>query len=169
MADQKITQLNELTALAAGDYLVAVDDPGGSAETKFISVSNSYISTRGFVIALLDSLTAPTVVDGLGSFYFPIPAQLDGYNLVDADVVLTQASTDGTPTFQIYNVTQTVDMLTTEITVDETELTSYTAAAQPVIDATNDDVATGDQLRFDCDVAGTSTLGCTFILVFRIP
>ena len=169
MADLKITQLNELTALAAGDYLVAVDNPGGAAETKFISVSNSYMSTRGFMIALLDNATAPTVVDGLGSFYFPIPSQIDGYNLVDADVVLASASTDGTPTFQIYNVTQTVDMLTTEITVDLTELTSYTATTQPVIDAANDDVAAGDQLRFDCDVAGTSSLGCTFILVFRVP
>jgi len=169
MADQKITQLNELTALAAGDYLVAVDDPGGAAETKFISVSNSYISTRGFMIALLDNATAPTVVDGLGSFYFPIPSQINGYNLVDADVVLSASSTDGTPTFQIYNLTQTVDMLTTEITIDENELTSYTAIAQPVIDAANDDVATGDLLRFDCDVAGTSSLGVTFILVFRIP
>ena len=169
MADLKITQLNELTALSADDYLVAVDSPGGSPETKFITVANSYVATRGYTIALLDNLTAPTVVDGLGSFYFPIPAQIDGYNLVDADVVLAAASTDGTPTFQIYNVTQTVDMLTTAITVDLTELTSYTAAAQPVIDAANDDVATGDQLRFDCDVAGTSALGCTFILVFRIP
>ena len=166
MADQKITQLTELTALASGDYLVAVDDPGGSPQTKYITVANSYIATRGFTIPMMDNSVAPTTGDSISGIYFPIPAQINGWNLIDADAALGVASTDGVPTFQIYNVTDSVDMLSTPITIDETEVTSFTAATQPVIDTTNDDVATGDQLRFDCDATGTSAKGLTFILVF---
>lgn len=57
-------------------------------------------------------------------------------------------------------------MLTTRITIDVSENCSYTAAAPPVIDAGNDDVATGDILAIDVDVAGTGTKGLIVILTF---
>ena len=79
------------------------------------------------------------------------------------------ASSSGTPTWQIHNLTDTVDMLSTAITIDANELTSYTAATAPVINAANDDVATGDIIRVDCDVAGTGTAGEDIILTFQLP
>jgi hypothetical protein len=42
-------------------------------------------------------------------------------------------------------------------------------ATQPVVDTNADDVATGDILRIDCDVAGTGTKGTDVILVFQTP
>ena len=66
---------------------------------------------------------------------------------------------------QIRNVTQTADMLSTRITIDASEFTSYTAAAA-VIDTGNDDVATGDLIAVDVDVAGTGAKGLGVILRF---
>lgn len=40
MADAKITQLNELTTPALEDLLAIVDDPGGSPETKKVTICN---------------------------------------------------------------------------------------------------------------------------------
>jgi hypothetical protein len=60
-------------------------------------------------------------------------------------------------------------MLSTRITIDVSAFTSYTAAAPPVIDGANDDVATGDIIRIDVDVAGTGAKGLIVILTFQTP
>ena len=57
-------------------------------------------------------------------------------------------------------------MLSTEITIDVSEFTSYTAATPPVIDTGHDGVATGDILRIDVDVAGTGAKGLIVVLTF---
>ena len=86
--------------------------------------------------------------------------------MVDADACVSTVSSSGTPTIQIYNVSQTVDMLSTRITIDANEKTSWTAATPPVIDGANNLVYTGEELRIDVDVAGTGAKGLTVILVF---
>jgi hypothetical protein len=60
-------------------------------------------------------------------------------------------------------------MLTTKITIDASEFTSYTAATAPVIDSANKDVATGDLIAIDVDVAGTGAKGLGVILTFTLP
>jgi len=95
-----------------------------------------------------------------------ITDDLNGLNLIDADMAVTTVSSSGTPTVQIRNVTDAVDMLTTKITVDASEFTSYTAATQPVIDGAHDDVATGDIIAIDVDVAGTGAKGLIVALSF---
>jgi hypothetical protein len=47
MADKKITALTALTSLSSDDLLVAVDDPGGSPETKKITWANLLSSLYG--------------------------------------------------------------------------------------------------------------------------
>lgn len=106
---------------------------------------------------------------GDGKAYFTIPAKLNGMNLVAAHAAVTTVSSSGTPTIQIHNVTDTADMLSTRITIDANEKTSYTAAAAPVINGSADDVATGDILRIDVDVAGTGTKGLMVLLTFQLP
>ncbi len=103
---------------------------------------------------------------GDGKFIFEIPADLDGMNLVDVRAFVTTVSSSGLPTVQIRNVTQAVDMLTTKITIDASEKSSRTAATAAVIDTSNDDVADGDQIAIDVDVAGTGAKGLGVILVF---
>jgi hypothetical protein len=110
--------------------------------------------------------TAITTGDGKAGFM--VPAKLNGWNLVRAHAGLLGAqSSSGTPTIQIRNATQTADMLTTKVTIDANEWTSHTAAAAPVVDAANDDVATGDRILVDVDVAGTGAQGLVVILEFQ--
>jgi hypothetical protein len=103
---------------------------------------------------------------GDGQAYVTIPAELNGANLVAAHASLTTAGS-GTTTVQVRNVTQNADMLSTPITVDAGETSSYTAATQPVIDGGNDDVATGNIVRVDVDTAGAGAKGLTVLLTFR--
>lgn len=108
-----------------------------------------------------------TVAVGDGRFIFAIPEDLDGTNLVTAAAYVTTVSSSGTPTVQIRNITQAADMLTTRITIDASEFTSYTAATAAVVDTANDDVATGNLIAVDVDVAGTGAKGLGVILGFR--
>jgi hypothetical protein len=87
--------------------------------------------------------------------------------LTDFDIAVYTVSSSGTPTVQLHNLTDTSDMLSTRATIDASEYSSYTAATAPVIDTGEDDVATGDRLRLDVDVAGTDTAGLDVIMVFK--
>ncbi len=107
-----------------------------------------------------------TLGTGDSQFVFAIGSDLNGANLVDAQAYVTTVSSSGLPTVQIRNVTQTADMLTTKVTIDASEFTSYTAATPRVIDTANDDVATGDRIAVDVDVAGTGAMGLGVILRF---
>ncbi len=110
-----------------------------------------------------------TLATGDGQFIFAIPKDLNGSNLVDAQAYVTTVSSSGLPTVQIRNVTQTADMLTTKITIDVGDLRSFapdTPATPRVIDTANDDVATGDLIAIDVDVAGTGAMGLGVLLGF---
>lgn len=95
-----------------------------------------------------------------------LPEEVDGLRLVAAHASVTTVSSSGTPTVQLRNVTDAVDMLTTRITIDVGEFTSYTAAVQPVVNASNATVATGDRIACDIDVAGTGATGLQVMLRF---
>lgn len=109
---------------------------------------------------------AATLNTGDGQLQFCIPPALNGLNLTDAQAYVTTVSSSGTPTIQLRNVTDSVDMLTTKITIDASEKTSYTAATPSVIDTAHDDVATGDIIAVDVDVAGTGAKGLGLLLTF---
>ncbi len=117
------------------------------------------------ISVLINDSTALT--SGDGKAYVRIPDFIGGMNLVGA--YASRAAGTGTPTIQVYNVTQTQDMLSTRITIDSGETDSSTAATAPVINTSNDDVAEGDRLRIDVDDAGTSTTWCEVQLVFQLP
>lgn len=106
---------------------------------------------------------------GDGQMRFTVPSMLNGYNLVEAHAHVYNASSSGTPTFAIYNETDSHDMLSTDITIDANENDSKDATTQPVINGSYDDVATGDVIRIDCDVAGTGTQGLEVRLTFQLP
>jgi hypothetical protein len=122
------------------------------------------------VVTVLDVTQALVVEDGIGFIVFPVPHTINNWELISADAVLLGVvSSSGVPTFQIHNVTDSVDMLSTKITVDAGEWSSYTAATPAVVNTSNDVVTSGDRLRFDCDVAGTNVEGLAFILTFQAP
>lgn len=121
------------------------------------------------VQVLVTDPNGSALTTGDGKMYVRINSVLNGYNLVAVAASVTTVSSSGIPTFQIANVTDAVDMLSTKLTIDANEYDSMTAAAAAVIDATKDDVATGDQLRIDCDVAGTGAKGVVVDLTFQAP
>lgn len=118
-------------------------------------------------LKIFDDATA--VSTGDGKIIFVIPESMNGMNLVKAHAMVSTVSSSGTPTVQIRNVTDSVDMLSTLITIDANEFTSYTAATAPVIDTTKDDVATADRIAIDVDVSGTGTKWLTVYLAFQTP
>jgi len=127
-------------------------------------------SPTTFELKVFDDLTAPVV--GNGAMIICIPPEANGMNLVDADAFLTTVATGASlTTIQIRNVTDAQDMLTTRITIDASEYTSYTALTQPVVNTTYDDIATGDLIAVDVDVIGNTTAGkgLGVILVFQLP
>lgn len=109
------------------------------------------------------------LVVGDGQLIFCIPSELNGYNLTGAQAYVTTVSSSGLPNVQVRNVTTGFDMLSTPITIDVSEFTSYTAATPPVIDLARDDVATGNRIAIDIDAAGTGTKGLGILLTFQLP
>jgi collagen triple helix repeat protein len=95
------------------------------------------------------------VAVGDGAAYVVIPSTLNGLSLTRAHARVITAGTTGTTDIQIANVTDSVDMLSTKLTIDSTEVGSDTAATAAVIDPAHDDVATNDLLRIDVDAVST--------------
>jgi hypothetical protein len=101
---------------------------------------------------------AQPVTTGDGALVFLVSDDMDGLSLSEANAYVTTNGTTGS-TVQLRNVTTAHDMLTTRVTIDAAEPTSYTAAVPPVIDATHALVSTGDLISVDVDAAGTGAKG----------
>jgi hypothetical protein len=107
---------------------------------------------------------------GNGKWYGHVPPALNGMNLVYCHAEVITAGTTGTETIQIYNLTQTADMLSTELTIDSGETGSDTAETPYEIDTGEDDVATNDVLRIDVDtIHTTAAKGLIVTLGFQLP
>lgn len=143
---------------AKGNY-AGTDVEAGLEEAAIIRV----------MVKVLPDTTVLSTGDGKASF--PIDASLNGCNLIDCDAFVVGASSSGTPTIQLRRVRSAspVDMLSTAITIDVSELDSTTAATGPTINTSNDDVATGDRIFIDVDVAGTGTDGLDVLMIFARP
>lgn len=131
-----------------------------------LDVTAGTAAVRRIVEIQVTDPAGSALTTGDGKAYFVVPSDLNGLNLIDADAFNITASSSGTPTVMIHNLTDTADMLSTAITIDANEKTSFSAAVPPVINTSTDDVATGDIIRIDVDVAGTGTKGLGVILVF---
>jgi len=130
-------------------------------------LAGSTLGKRVVQVKILDEATALTTGDG--KLIFCVPLELNGMNLVQAEAYISTVSSSGAPTIQIRNVTDSADMLSTAITIDASEYTSYTGATRSVVDGAHDDVATGDLIAVDVDGAGTGGKGLGVILSFQLP
>jgi hypothetical protein len=136
-----------------------------SADSKW-----DYVKVQGekeIQIKICDDATALTTGDG--KIIFVVPASMNGMNLINVASMVSTVSSSGTPEVQLRNVTDSADMLSTKLTIDANEYTSYTAATPAVINASYDDVATGDRIAIDVDTAGTGAKGLTVYLRFKLP
>lgn len=133
---------------AAG--LALLDDANAAAQRVTLGVQKKVIQFHLMPVGV-------PLSTGDGQAFFVVPAALNGavITAVRADV----GSTGGC-TFQLRRVRSAtpVDVLSTAATIDNGETSTDTAAIPAVINAANDDLATGDRLYVDVDAA-TTTVG----------
>jgi len=178
---------NDLSA----DVTAATDTDAGVIELATIAETNtgtatnravtpdalagSYAGQKPWSGQILSDQTAWSTGDG--KFYLRIPPSLNGMNLIACGYAVVTKSTSGLPTIQLARGRQAsagvahtfADMLSTKLTIDANQYDSQYATTAAVIDTANDDVLTGDIIRFDFDVAGTGTKGCIPSLTFGLP
>jgi hypothetical protein len=148
------------TTLFAED-VSKLDDEVVAVETELLDIRKRVVE-----LVLTDNDTAPTVVDGLGKIYFIVPAAMDGWTLQSVKSHVTTVSSSGAPSFQIYNVTISHDLLSVNSTIDANEKDSETAATAETVNSTYKVVSKGDELRVDCDAIGTGAKGVSIRLTF---
>lgn len=115
---------------------------------------------------------ATDTATGDGKAFIRVPAELNGMNLTGVAMAVSTAGATGTTDVQIHRVraAASVDMLSTKLTIDSAEVDTSTAATPAVIDAANDDVATGDQIYIDVDaVSTTKAKGLIVEMRFELP
>ena len=124
--------------------------------------------TTSVVMQIVEGAT--DLATGDGKAYFTVPEELNGMNLSSVHARVITAGTTNTSDIQIANVTDSVDMLSTKLTIDSGETGSDTAATPAVIDTSKDDVATNDLLRIDVDSLSTAKpKGLIIRLKFSLP
>lgn len=169
MSDKLHAYISDVLALDANAS--ASDINTGTNTSKFVTadaLAGSNLGTRIVEILCFDYTTDTATGDGKG--YFHVPAALNGMNLVYVHAKVITAGTTNTTDIQIANVTDSVDMLSTKLTIDSGETGTDTAATAAVIDTTKDDVATNDLLRIDVDaISTTAAKGLIVTLGFQLP
>lgn len=171
--DDDVTTAVDLDSLVKGEGSAHASrhQSGGADEISLTGLDGSGLTdvavTRVVVLKVIADDTALTTGDG--KMYFTVPAELNGMNLVSVGAHVYTASSSGLPTIQLHNATDSVDMLSTRITIDATEKDSKDATTAAVIDTSHDDVATGDEIRVDVDGAGTGTKGLEIRMGFQLP
>lgn len=169
------SKLAAATAAAQGavELATAAETTTGTDATRAVTPDGLAGSEYGVeVVGIMASDMSTAITTGDGKAGFMVPTKLNGWNLIRANAGLLAAqSTSGTPTVQVRRVRSgtPADMLSTKITIDANESTSHTAATAAVIDTANDDVATGDLIYVDVDVAGTGAKGLIVNLSFQAP
>lgn len=167
---------NEQSGTNTGDQTLPVKATGAEVDTgeddaKFVTpdaLAGSNLGIRYVEMTLVDYATALTTGDGKG--YFTVPTGLDGMNLVSVHAKVITAGTTGTTDIQIYNVTDSQDMLSTKLTIDTGDTGSDTAETSAVINATYDDISSYDVLRIDVDaISTTAPKGLIVTMGFQLP
>lgn len=174
LAEDGLVSLSLATDLTISVPAASASDVNtGTSTTTAITPDALAGSTLGtfFITLPVTSTASESLTTGDGKIYWTVPSDIGSLspNLVSVFAAVYTVSSSGTPTFQIHNLTDTQDMLSTVLTIDASEYNSSTAATSAVINTSYDDLAAGDRIRIDCDVAGTGTAGGEVTIGLRIP
>lgn len=170
-ADTSVSDASD-TVKGKVELATAAETTTGTDAARAITPDGLAGSEHGkrFIVATLNGTTALTTSD---KAYFRVPSNLNGMNLISVSASVgtgaTGASSSGTPTFTVKNVTDNNQMLSTSLTVDANEYTSATAATPAVINTSFDDVVTDDLIEVACTTAGTGTTYAVITLGFQTP
>ena len=128
------------------------------------ALAASYAGTKSMVIIVVEQAT--DVSASSGKISFPVPPSLNGMNIVSANAMVNTAGTTNPTTVDIFNVTDSVDLLSGAISIASGE----TIGTPGTVDTAHDDVAANDILRVDVTTASdTYAKGLMVMLEFRLP
>jgi hypothetical protein len=159
------TTAGDIAYATGATTLARLANPGNGYYLESATSSVQWTQFKRYMSFQLNTDIALNVGDD--AIRFRIPAALNGWNI--SSVAASRKSGTGVPAFQIRNVTDAVDVLSTKLTIDSGETDSSTAATPAVINTSTDDVATADQFAIDVDVAGTATLYAYIEIGFTKP
>lgn len=159
------------TASGVAELATAAETTTGTDATRAVTPDGLAGSAYGTAVIgiLVTDPQGSVLTTGDLKAYVRIPVTLNGWNLIGVAGHVSTVSSSGTITVQIRNVTDTVDMLSTALTIDASEKDSATAAAAAVINASTDDVATADEIAIDVDSSGVGAKGLFIELRFQLP
>ena len=165
--------LDDITIGTTNRHFTATDETKlDGIETAAEVTSQAKVDAKMTRIAVVPITSiGGSVAAGDGKAKLPIPSNLNGFNLIGVILTLETTSSSGLPTYQIRRRrgAAEADMLSIRVSCDVGERSSLDATTSATINTANDDVATGDDILLDKDVAGTGELGDIITLIFRAP
>lgn len=151
---------NPTTTMSGGDTNIGWD----------VKMKGTGVMRKPSVVGIQVVDSATNTATGDGKAYFRIPPELNGMDLIGVAATVYTAGTTNTTDVQLRNKTDSVDMLSTKITIDSGETDTLTAATAAVIDTTKDDVVTGDVIAIDVDAVSTTPAKGLYVeLRFALP
>jgi hypothetical protein len=161
------------TDAAAGKVELAIASEINTGTDAARAVTPDALAGSNFGIRTIEVMVfGPTTPasTGDGKIYFVIPPAFNGMNIVNAYARVITAGTTNTLDIQLRNVTDAVDVFSTKLTIDSTEVSSTTAASAVVINASNDDVASHDLFAIDIDAVHTTpSQGLIVYIQLQLP
>ena len=150
------------------ELATAAETSTGTDATRAVTpdwlAGSNIFGRKGFTVIAVDSTTDVSVADGKA--YVAIPECMNWMNLVRANAVVNTAGTTNATTIDIYNITDSHDMLSTAISI----ASGWTVGTAWTVDASYDDVATNDVLRIDVTSASTTKpKWLIVVLEFQLP
>jgi hypothetical protein len=164
----------QATTAVAGIAEIATAAEVNTGTSDAVVVSPNALADSNFGIrTLVFGLNGTTALASGIASYLRIPPHMTGMDLVAVRASVGDgaagSSSSGNPTFQVRNVTDNNQMLTTNLSVDANEYTSATAAVPAVINTAKDDVVTDDLIEAKCVIAGTGVTYATVQADFKLP
>ncbi len=155
------------------ELTIASEVDTGTSVSKAVtpdSLAGSNYGEEVVGILVFDDSESTATGDGAGDVFFRIPSKITGWNLVEVAMMVQTSGTTGNLDVMIYNVSDSVDMLSTAMRIETGETDTSTSAQPGTINTSFDDVATGDHIRIDVDsVQSTAAKGLYVELTFRLP
>jgi len=151
-----INSLNTDSSMTETSDYIAYWDSGASSSRKILGIDTPFFY-RTIIIKAIPDADDTYVGDGITAI--TMPATFDGLYLYSIGGHVYTAGTGATTDIQLYNLTTAVDVLSTKLTIDATELDSSTAATPVVINSSSsiNRVYTATVLRVDVDQVASST------------
>ena len=161
MVDKKISDLGANSSLSGSEYVELVQS-GANVKALLSAVKTFINKGESIVVAASDETTALTTGAAKVTFRMPYAFTLTGVRCS-----LTTAQTSGSLFTVDINDSGTT-ILSTKLTVDNTEKTSTTAATAPVISDTS--LADDTEITIDIDQVGDGTAkGLKVVLIGTRP